>query len=478
MKEKVVLLSFLALFTLFFSTAYAGNVGVTTNVKELTIYTGEVGTVYLTVSNAQDFRDRISVSVFPQYIEGITTSLESYSIDLNANSNRTLYLVFNVPDCAEDAKLSFTVTVVSSVNNDVKDSKQIIINVERKNPVCISDVKLDKYVLPPGSLVNIGAYITNPSIESSLPVYVQVNVVKDKETLQRFDEKIETIDAKSTQEVKEGYVIPKYADPGFYEIKVSLKDYLNRIVSTKSIQFRVSEVSNVTTEKDVRWGIFAQTVLITAKNEGNVPSNDFYVSESIPSFAAPFFFPQIEPDIKGAVDNRVAYKWLITSLAPGQEKVISYSVSIWNALLIIFAIGVITYYVFRQTFAVSISKKHSYAGPLTKEREISIFLEVKNNSRHEIKEILVRDFVPGVATIVERFDTLRPTLRKVSGGTELIWTLDSLRSGEERVLNYRIRPVVDIMGTLKLPMAYIKYLDRKKEVNKVLSKTAFIKASS
>jgi rRNA processing protein Gar1 len=89
----------------------------------------------------------------------------------------------------------------------------------------------------------------------------------------------------------------------------------------------------------------------------------------------------------------------------------------------------------------------------------------------------VRDFVPAVATVVERFDTLRPTLRKVTGGTELIWTLDSLRSGEERVLNYRIRPVVDIIGTLKLPVAYVKYLDKKKEVNKAVSKVAYIKAS-
>lgn len=478
MKGKFVLLSFLVLGTIFFiNGAFANSVGLTTSNKEMTIYTGEVGTVYLTVSNNQDFRDRISVSVFPQYIEGITTSLEGYSIDLNAYSNKTLYLVFNVPDCAEEAKISFTVTVVSSTNNDMMDSKAVIINTERKNPVCISDVKLDTYVMSPGSLVRIGAYVTNPSVESSLPVYVQISVVKDNEILQRFDEKIETIDAKKTEEIDKVYQISKYASPGFYKIEVGLKDYLNRIVSTKSVEFRISEISNITTEKTMKWGIFAQTILINAKNEGNVPSSDFYVSESIPSFATPFFFPQIEPDVKENVDNRVVYKWLVVSLAPGQEKTITYSVSIWNALLIIFGLGVVTYYVFMQTFAVSINKKHSYSGPLTKEREISIFLEIKNHSRHEIKEILVRDFVPGVATVVERFDTLRPTLRKVTGGTELIWTLDSLRPGEERVVNYRIRPVVNIIGTLKLPMAYIKYLDKKKEVNKVLSKGAYIKAS-
>jgi len=477
-KEKVILLTFLVLGAVLFAhSAFAAGIEVKTSVKETTVYTGESAAVYLTVLNNQDFNDRISVSVFPQYIEGITTSLEKYSIDLNAHSNYTLYLVFGVPDCADEAKLSFVVTVISSTHNEISDSKTIILNTERKHPVCISDVKLEKYVLPPGSVVKIGAYITNPAIESSLPVYIQISVIKDKETLQRFDERIETIDAKSTKKIEKEYMIEKYASPGFYKIEVGLKDYLNRIVSTKSIELRISEVANLTTEKIARWGLFAQTVLIKAKNEGNVPSPQFYISESIPNFAVPFFFPQIEPDVKEIKDNRAVYKWLIAPLGAGEEKTISYNISVWNALLILLGIAGVTYYLFRSTFAISITKTHSHVGALTKEKEIDIFLEIKNNSRKEIREIIVRDFVPTVVTVVEKFGTLRPTLRKVTGGTELIWRLDSLRSGEERVLNYKIKPVIDIIGTIKLPMAHITYMDKNKEVRKILSKGAYIKTS-
>jgi hypothetical protein len=103
-------------------------------------------------------------------------------------------------------------------------------------------------------------------------------------------------------------------------------------------------------------------------------------------------------------------------------------------------------------------------------------LEIRNRTRNEIRDVLVRDFVPAVAMVVERFDTLRPMLRKVAGGTEVVWKIDSLGPGDERVLTYRIKPVVDIVGVLKLPKAYVRFLDRKKEVKRFLSKGVYIKA--
>jgi hypothetical protein len=102
-------------------------------------------------------------------------------------------------------------------------------------------------------------------------------------------------------------------------------------------------------------------------------------------------------------------------------------------------------------------------------------LEVRNRTRHEIKDVLIRDFVPSIATVVEKFDTLRPTLRKVAGGTELVWRLDSIGPLEERVLAYRVKPSVDIIGTLKLPKALMRYTDKEKKVKRVISKNIKIR---
>ena len=47
--------------------------------------------------------------------------------------------------------------------------------------------------------------------------------------------------------------------------------------------------------------------------------------------------------------------------------------------------------------------------------------------------------------------------------------------GDERIITYRVKPIVDILGTIRLPKAYIKYSGKKGEVKKVLSKTLFLR---
>jgi hypothetical protein len=226
----------------------------------------------------------------------------------------------------------------------------------------------------------------------------------------------------------------------------------------------------------VKTGLLVQTVEISVKNEGNVPTTSLYISETIPSFMKVFFFPKKEPDLEEVKDNRIVYSWLVPPLAPGNVYKITYEISTWNAVLIAIVLIVIVVYSFASIFSISIEKKHRVTGPITKDKEITIMLEVRNRTRHEIRDVIVRDFVPGIATVVEKFDTLRPTLRKIANGTEIVWKINSLAPGDERVLTYRIKPIVDIVGTLKLPKAYLKFMDKKKEVKKVLSKTAYIKA--
>jgi hypothetical protein len=228
--------------------------------------------------------------------------------------------------------------------------------------------------------------------------------------------------------------------------------------------------------KTTKYGILVQTIEITVKNEGNVPTGSLYISEAIPTFMKVFFFPKKEPMMEEPKDNRIIYTWAVPSLNPGESYTITYEISTWNAVLIAVVLVVIIAYAFVSIFSVSIEKKHKAIGPITKEREITIMLEVKNRSRNEIRDVIVRDFVPGIATVIEKFDTLRPTLRKIANGTELVWKINSLAPGDERILTYRIKPIVDIVGTLKLPKAYLKFMDKKKEIKKILSKSAYIKA--
>jgi len=89
--------------------------------------------------------------------------------------------------------------------------------------------------------------------------------------------------------------------------------------------------------------------------------------------------------------------------------------------------------------------------------------------------VYVRDFLPSFATVIDRFDTIKPMVRKVTNGTEMVWKIESLGSMDERVLSYRVKPTMEILGEIKLPRASINYTDNKKQIKRVISKSISIK---
>ena len=188
-----------------------------------------------------------------------------------------------------------------------------------------------------------------------------------------------------------------------------------------------------------------------------------------------FFYPKTEPEEIERKENRVVYKWIVPPLSPGEEYRIIYEVSVWNVVLVFSILIVILVYLFTQIFKVDIKKSYRARKPLTKESEVCVTLEVKNRGRKEIKNVVVVDYVPSIMKVVEKFETLRPMIRKIRGGTQLVWKLGTLSPGDERIITYRVKPIVDILGTIRLPKAYIKYSGKKGEVKKVLSKTLFLR---
>jgi len=483
LKGKICII-FFVIFSLLLvkSSLAAGEIELSLNVKSLTIYTGETGTAEITVKNNQASQDTLSVSVFPQYIYGIIPTLEKYSLTIEPKATTTFKIYFNVPECSEEASTSFTITVNSQKNTNVEESKTIILYTIRKYGVCISDLKLDKYIVNPGEDVSIETSLSNPAVGLSLPVRLETNVVKDIEIVKTFSDSVESIEGKSSKTIKHVFSVNKYEKPGFYKVEVIMKDRFGSAVGSKKTQFRIpvlnaSENSNyLLIKKGMKFGLLAQTVEINVKNDGNVQINSFYVSESIPIFMKIFLFPKKEPVSEETKDNRIIYSWLVPSLAPGESYMISYEISTWNAVLIITVLAITVFYVFNYAFAISVVKTHRHFGPITKEKEITVMLEVRNRTRNEIRDVVVRDFVPAVAMVVEKFDTLRPMLRKVGSGTEVVWRFDALGPGDERTLTYRIKPVMEIIGTLKLPKAYVRFMDKRKEVKRVLSKGVYVKA--
>jgi len=252
---------------------------------------------------------------------------------------------------------------------------------------------------------------------------------------------------------------------------------LNNILSANAVQFRVNAVSKLPadyTKKTISVGFLSYTTTIVVTNDGNVASPSFYITESLLGILDRLFTSNPAPSSSEASLSNVIYKWYVPTLDPGQSVQIQYQISLIPIWITLFLIAIIVYFAYVYTFKPAVVKSHRHFGPPSKEREIPVLVEIKNRSVHEIKDIVIVDRVPQLAQLVEKFDTLRPKVKKVAGGAELVWRFDSLKPREERVLTYRIRPTA-ALAELHLPHAVVAYVNRKKEKKVITSRKIIVK---
>ncbi len=298
-----------------------------------------------------------------------------------------------------------------------------------------------------------------------------MKILKDNKIVQKFEDTL-SMKPQSTETLSHDFDLKITNPSGEYEVEVVLKNKLNKILDEQSITFNVEAIHEIDEEKKIENSILYSTVTITITNNGNVVESDFYVTESLPIISKNFFYPEIEPTYEEEKDNRIVYKWLIRDLKPTERRVITYQLRFTNVVLISCLLIIVVVWVVWLFFRPTIRK--SYMGLLARANEISISLYLKNKSRKTLHNITVVDSVPPLAAVVKKFDTLVPKIKTKATGTELTWKIKELKPKEERVLTYKIKPVIDIIGKLKLPKAHLIYKTKKGKRRRVLSKTMTI----
>jgi len=105
--------------------------------------------------------------------------------------------------------------------------------------------------------------------------------------------------------------------------------------------------------------------------------------------------------------------------------------------------------------------------------ELTVVLHIKNRSKDKLKEIDITEFIPALVSIEKEVSigSLQPTkiLRHEKKKNTIVkWSLDHLDASEERVLSYKIKTKLSILGTFSLPTATASF----KLNNKVLTSTS------
>ena len=475
---KLLISAFIVILLTSVSLSLAAGVEVSVP-SSTTGYTTEIQSVDLTVKNTQDKTDTYTLSLFPTQFEKVSANLDAFLLTLKPGEEKTVKLTFAVPLEAEPGSLKFDVSIKSTSDESVLETRSVILTIQRITSVYIPELSLERYTLNPGEQVEIMAKVFNLEDTLSGKNFLKITIKKGTTVVKTFDESLDSIGAKSSVNVVKSFNLDKYAAPGSYVIEAELRDVSNQLKYSKSINFQVNTITQPPTEytqKSSGYNVLFSSVTIKVKNEGNVELPASIVTENIPRFAQSLFDPDIEPSTTDSSGNSVVYTWSVPALAPGGQYTIGYKIAIWRIWMTLAIVGGIGYGAYRWLSKPRIGKAVRHEGEITRGKEILVLLEVKNRALHEIKDVEIVDVVPQIARVVDRFDTLRPKAKKVPDGTELRWNIGSMRSGEERIVTYRIRPIVDIVGHLALPEAQMTFLDRNKVKRSSISKQTLVKA--
>ena len=465
---------------LLFSSISFAQISIYVSNSNFIINSSSTQTVSITVQNSGP-QDRFSVRVFPPFVQSgdgqVTASMDKSVAVIDQNQNATFELTFSAQPCIADYVTNiFTVTASSIVNASKQSNASIRVTTLRTFPVCIAKSQLSSDSLVPGQTLIVTATIDNPSdlASTSFDLITNIRNTSDLTVLPPSTNHIDIIQPHSSKIITNSYVIPQTIGYGRFTVELVLQNSQTTELSSQILSFVVQQFENPITQKTIQYGLLTENIFLKVRNDGNSVVNAT-TSETIPTFMKTFISFVNKPDAEQSVGNNIIHTWFFYNLQPGEERTIEYQINLWQIVLLGVIIIIAVAYAFTYVFTIRIIKKHKLFGPVAGSKEILITLEVKNKTRHPIHDVYIRDFLPAFATIVEKFETVKPVVRKTDGGTEVVWRFDTLKSMDERVLTYRIKPTMEILGEIKLPKAIIRYSDKNKQLKKVISKSVLIR---
>lgn len=195
--------------------------------------------------------------------------------------------------------------------------------------------------------------------------------------------------------------------------------------------------------------------VITFSNPGNVRNTQ---TMRVDVGAIESVFTTTSPKARLVKDaNRRAFAWDI-ELGPDEERKVETTTSyqIPFAVLIIVLISIPIYQVYRNPFAITKS-----ASDLVVEEggvsALKVTLVVKNLGSSVLKDIEILDEIPSIAAVEKDVEmgTLKPSqmLQGRGGSIFARWKLSELEGKEERLITYKLKSRLNIIGTMQLPRA-------------------------
>tara|TARA_Y100000310_G_C20504290_1_gene725620 strand:+ start:19 stop:684 length:666 start_codon:yes stop_codon:yes gene_type:complete len=196
---------------------------------------------------------------------------------------------------------------------------------------------------------------------------------------------------------------------------------------------------------------------LTATNDGNT-INTQEIKYPVSIFST--LFVSGEERVK-SIDGQRYLVWERT-LKPNESTTINfvtnYRVLFYVAVILV--IFLIFYYAVKSPISVTkkaTTTKSDEEGALS---QIKITLEVRNRGTKPLKHVSITDLVPAIANVERMLElgTLKPKdIKHAKSGTRVSWELAELDGHEHRLITYKVKAKLNILGTFSLPRAVVQY---------------------
>ncbi len=462
---KKGILVFIALLLLSFSVS-ALNFEVKFEAVDNTITLGQLAEFKLTVTNnlgtAETFKVRtIDVPEWEIKTEPLLNPVQfsimpgkkrEITLFLNANpSYITNYGVYDVDVITELVSKKESIETPLRVNIV---SPQAGTYVETVLATILIDEKID-----PAKEIPIRIILNNQNIIKypDLTIKVESNLITDEieESLDKKEKKTITLTKNINPKT------PPQEDTLVVRIISN-----NKTLDTKVKRISVIEHKELAKEVKSKRRFLKVIDEITLTNVGNVQYTE---GIKVDSSLMQTLFTSSRPKGKFIKEDGKRYLAIPVSLPPGESSVIQVTKNYITLLVIVVLVGIIIalYYLFRSPLTI----RKTAANIAYQEggiSELKVVLNVSNRSKNKLNNIEVIDRIPNIADLEKglTIGTLHPTqiLKHEKKGTVIKWLIDELDAGDERVISYKIKSHLSILGEFSLAPTTAKFNFKGKEI--------------
>jgi len=460
---------FIIIFSLYLSTVQAASFDVEVVPINNRIVIDEFATFQLNIKNNLDKKDeyRIYTLDFPIWDVRTDPIANPITLDLEPGEEGSVEIVVDPLKIKDIGTYQVNVNVRSKLTNKFTSVplKVSILStaplIGGYVPTVVTGVTLPKKI-DPREDISIKISLNNQNIIDypDLVITLESNLIKDTINMQLGPKEDKTLELKIS--------LDPLTEPQEDNLVVSVFKGKRSIIEPIVRKIEIVEYSGQELSSERKGLLLTKSVYNFVSN-----NNDFDGLVKVETTLLSSIFSSTNPKAKILKENgKRYYVWEVDLENNNMQVTITKNFLPLFVVIVLLIAAVIAYHFLKSPLVMRKEGSNivKSEGGIS---EMTIVLHVKNRSKDKLKEIDITEFIPSLVSIEKEVSigSLQPTkiLRHEKKKNTIVkWSLDHLDASEERVLSYKIKTKLPILGTFSLPTATASF----KSNDKVLTSTS------